>query len=146
LKSYADTSFLVSLYVPDVHSAPAISAMGRIKESVLITAFSEVELCNAIALRIYRKEITELQAKAATRAFEQDIQTGVLSLQPMRTATFQKAKKLARRHTALLGTRTLDLLHVAAALTSGANGLLSFDARQRKLAHEVGLSLRPKAL
>jgi predicted nucleic acid-binding protein len=144
LKSYADTSFVVSLYVPDVHSPAAIAAMGKTGGPVLITALIEVELCNAIELRVFRKELTGQQGKAAAQAFEEDLQNGVFSLQPLPAATFGQAKRLARQHTASLGTRTLDLLHVAAALTLGADSIFSFDASERKLAHAAGLHVRPK--
>ena len=46
-----------------------------------------------------------------------------------------------RQTTARLGTRTADLLHVAAALELGAECLYSFDQQQRKLARAVGLKV-----
>jgi len=120
--------------------------MGRIEGEVLISAFGEVELANALELRLFRKEITARQAKAAAQAFEQDLLAGVFRLQAIPSAAFEKAKRLARQHTALLGTRSLDLIHVATALTLGATGFLSFDTNQRKLAHEAGLTVAPKTL
>lgn len=144
MSGYADTSFVVSLYVPDVHSRAAIATISRVREPLLITGFVEVELCNALKLRRFRKDLTAAQVKAAAQAFEQDRQTGIFSLQALPFAAFEKAKVLARRHTALLGTRSLDLIHVASALTLGASGFFSLDRTQRKLAHAAGLSLRPK--
>lgn len=146
MSSYADTSFMVSLYVPDAHSPSAIAETGHTKNPILITPLCEVELCNAIELSLFRKEITGQQAKAAAQAFEQDIQIGFFTVQPITPATFEKAKRLARQHTATLGIRTLDLLHVAAALTSGASTFFSFDIGQRKLARAAGLTLRPKTV
>jgi predicted nucleic acid-binding protein len=49
---------------------------------------------------------------------------------------------LARKHTALLGTRTLDTLHVAAALELKSERFLTFDERQAKLAKAIGLKLK----
>ena len=43
-------------------------------------------------------------------------------------------------------TRTLDALHVAAALLLEAKTLASFDDRQRRLAASVGLQLLPETL
>ncbi|MDP2997729.1 MAG: hypothetical protein Q8N47_09585 [Bryobacterales bacterium] len=73
MKSYADTSFLVSPYVPDAHSAAASAAMKQARSEVMITAFGEVELLNAIQLRVFRKELTRAQAKSAARAFQDDL-------------------------------------------------------------------------
>jgi predicted nucleic acid-binding protein len=54
---------------------------------------------------------------------------------------FERARLLSRQTTAKLGTRTADLLHVAAALELGADYLYSFDLQQRKLAQTVRLKL-----
>ena len=42
-----------------------------------------------------------------------------------------------------LGCRTLDIIHVAAALVLGAKEFVTFDARQGALAKKVGLTVRP---
>lgn len=47
--------------------------------------------------------------------------------------------QLSRQITARLGTRTADLLHVAAAIELKADYLYSFDQQQRKLAQVVRL-------
>ncbi len=41
-----------------------------------------------------------------------------------------------------LGTRTLDILHLAAAMVLGADSFQTFDDRQRKLAKFAGLVCR----
>jgi hypothetical protein len=57
LRVYADTSFLVSLYNPDVHTTRAADQMGRLRGIVLLTPLAE--LTNALKLRIFRKEANE---------------------------------------------------------------------------------------
>jgi predicted nucleic acid-binding protein len=54
-------------------------------------------------------------------------------------AVFDTARRIARTHTAHLGTRTLDVLHVASALILGATDFYTFDKNQRKLARIEGL-------
>ena len=120
--------------------------MARVHDGVFVTAFGEVELANALQLRVFRKSISRQDAEAAGRTFEQDQLGGVFSMQPVSPAIFELAKRLSRKHSAVLGTRTLDLLHVAAAVHLGADAFLSFDANQRKLAHAVGLSIHPRSL
>lgn len=111
---------------------------------VVITAFGEVEVFNAIELRLFRKEVSGRQAKLAGQAFEQDLKDGVFISQAIPALTFEKAKRLAHQHTASMGVRGLDLIHVASALTLAVTTLLSFDVAQRKLAHSAGLTVGPQ--
>jgi predicted nucleic acid-binding protein len=53
---------------------------------------------------------------------------------------FAASERLARRHVATLGVRTLDSLHVAAALELGAGRFWTFDDRQTRLAEAEGLA------
>jgi hypothetical protein len=48
---------------------------------------------------------------------------------------------LAEQHTGLLGCRSLDVLHCAAARILGVSEFISTDARQKKLATAMGLNL-----
>jgi predicted nucleic acid-binding protein len=59
------------------------------------------------------------------------------------TNVFRRADELSEEHASHNGQRTIDLLHVAAALECSARTFLSFDQRQRKLAQAAGLKVRP---
>ena len=59
-------------------------------------------------------------------------------------ALFAKATELADRHSTRLGTRSLDLMHVAAALLLETDTFFSFDERQRKEAKADGRKVRPR--
>ena len=52
---------------------------------------------------------------------------------------FDRAKRLAEKQTLRLGTRTLDVLHVASALVLKADTFYTFDVNQRKMAKAEGL-------
>jgi uncharacterized protein len=56
---------------------------------------------------------------------------------------FRAAAQLAVRHSGRLGCRSLDILHVAAARKLAASQFWSFDARQRALAQQLGLNVKP---
>ena len=56
---------------------------------------------------------------------------------------FEKAALLSDRHGPMVGTRTLDILHVAAALVLDAKRFLTFDQRQHTLAKKAGLEVAP---
>jgi len=139
LSAYADTSFLASLYVLDGNSAPAAARMKRAKLPLLITPFGELELTNAIALRLFRKELSVSQMNAAHALIRKDLEDGVLMVNALPAKAFDRAKQIARRQTPRLGTRTLDVLHVASALVLQADTFYSFNARQGKLAAAEGL-------
>ena len=138
MKVYADTSFLVSLYAPDANSAKAAARMRQPEAVLLLTPFVELELTNALHLRIFRRELTVAEVRAAYRAFQHDVAAGVFSTQPVPSAVYEQAKRMARRYTPALGVRTLDVLHVATAVVLRAEALWTFDANQAKLAKAVG--------
>ena len=56
-------------------------------------------------------------------------------------SVFAEAERLSAATTTDTGVRTIDLLHVAAALSQGASGLVSLDHRQRAAAGFAGLGL-----
>lgn len=56
-------------------------------------------------------------------------------------ATLNRAAALSRAYSAKLGTRSLDVLHVASALELDLRSFLTFDSRQQELASAVGLKL-----
>ena len=146
MKRYSDTSFLFSVYLRDIHSSTGLQVMRTLTEPVMITPIVEVELYNAIQLRVFRKDVSAPEAKAAAHNFEADIEAGIFSLQPLTPATFEIAKRLSARHTPTLGTRGFDLIHVASALALGADVFLGFDKNQRKLAQAAGLTLHPETI
>lgn len=137
---YADTSFLVSLYSPDSNSAEAAGRVGQSQLPLLVTPLGELELANALQLRLFRKEVRAPQVRAAYAAFHADLRDGVLSMKAMPMEVYAQARRLGMRWTSRLGTRTLDIIHVAAALALGADVFNTFDDRQRRLARAAGLA------
>ncbi len=137
---YADTSFLVSLYTPDANSRAAAELMRTAKLPVLITALGELELTNALRLRIFRRELSSAQVKAAAALFRKDIETGIFTVAAMPPSTFESAKRISLRHTSQLGARTLDILHVASAISLHVDTLYTFDKAQRRLAQAEKLA------
>jgi len=110
---------------------------------LFISPLVELELTNALQLRVFRKELTNGEARAAYVAIQKDLAAGVYSIQPLSAMVFDTAKRISLKHTAGIGSRSLDVLHVAAALAMSAEVLLSFDGNQRKLAKAAGLRAAP---
>jgi predicted nucleic acid-binding protein len=143
LSVYADTSFLVSLYVPDANSGRAAAYMNDASLPILLTPLGEVELTNALSLRLFRKELTPSKIKASRALLAIDVADGVFRLTPLPPAAYARAALIARRRTPQLGTRTLDVLHVASALTLNVNTFCTFDRNQEKLAKREGMIVVP---
>ena len=108
---------------------------------MLLASVAEIELVNAISLRQVRNEITASDAKSSYALVSKDLLDGVLLVKRMPASAFETAKRIARKQTPRLGTRTIDVLHVAAALSFQAKIFCTFDARQAKLAETEGLAL-----
>ncbi len=113
--------------------------MKRAVLPILLTPLGELELTNAILLRLFRTELLPSKVKTAHALLRKDIEEGVLLLKPLAAAGYERAKQIARRRTPQLGTRTLDVLHVASALVLQADTFYTFDRSQRKLARIEGL-------
>jgi predicted nucleic acid-binding protein len=141
LKIYADSSFLVSLYIPDGNSESALRLMRISSGEHLVTALCELEVVNALGLRVFRKQASPAEADSAMINFEKDLREGLFQLRGLPEQVFERARQLSQQTTAKLGTRTADLLHVAAALELGADYLYSFDQQQRRLAQAARLKL-----
>ena len=110
---------------------------------MLITALCEVEAVNAIAQRVFRKQISQRQADASIQNLAGDLRDQVFQWAGLPEPAFVRARVLSRQLTPKLGTRTADLLHVAAALELGATGFYTFDFNQRKAAQSAGLKTNP---
>jgi predicted nucleic acid-binding protein len=141
LKIYADSSFLVSLYSADINWPTATRAMQASTGECFVSTLGELEVVNAFGLRVFRKEVSAVQAQSSVIDFEKDLRDGILQLRGLSDSIIERARQLSRETTAKLGTRAADLLHVAAALELGADFLYSFDQQQRKLAQAVRLKL-----
>lgn len=138
---YADTSFLVSLYVQDANSARATTEVKKLLP-LLLTPVAEHELRNAIRLCVFRRQITAGQRDSALQELAQDVSAGVLHPAPLDwPKAFQHAETLGRHHTETIGARGMDVLHVAAALALRARKFVTFDERQRQLARLAGLEV-----
>ena len=144
MSTYADTSFLVSLYVLDANSALAANQIKHAKLPILLTPFGELELANALFLRLFRKELVPSKVKAAYALLRSDIDGGIFQLKPLSAGVYERAKQFARRRTPQLGTRTLDVLHVALAALLQADTFFTFDRDQGKLARAEGLRVHPE--
>ena len=142
MTAYADTGFLCSLYAPDAHTRRAVSRMQRQRLPLPMTWLHQLEFRNALRLRVFRREVTASQRDASLNAMLADLAAGVLTVTaPPLAAILTEAERLSVLHTETIGTRSLDVLHVASALVLGLRACLTFDIRQIALAKAAGLKV-----
>lgn len=145
MSAYADTGFLVSLYLEEMTSPAADAAFAELAGGLPVTPLGLLELRNAFNLAIVRGRITEGERDRLWAKFEEQCEVGVFETSAVEVeALHQRARELSDRYTPLPATRSLDLLHVAAAIELGAQEFLSFDDRQRRVARAEGLRVRPE--
>jgi hypothetical protein len=144
LIAYADTSFLASLYGTDANSQQAAHQVELLAPSFLISPLGELELVTAFEAREFRKILSAIEVEASLQSFRADLAMGVLTRKPIPPGAFARAIVLSKLYTRTLGSRTLDILHIAIALELDAEVFFTFDKDQIKLAKRAGLTVRPR--
>ena len=145
--TYIDTGILIKSYVREPDTPEALAIIEASGDPQVFSHIHEIEIPNAIRLKRFRKEITKEAEASAIQLFRDDVKTGRLERPEYDLAeVFRGAERLSAKHSGDLGTRSLDLLHVAAALEAGCTAFASFDQRQRKSAALAGLKVVPSKL
>lgn len=139
---YYDSGVLVKLYVREEFSGAVARFLAERQEAVVINELHEIEMRNALRLKRFREEIDDEQLAASMAMLSSDLAARRL----VRTgidwqSVFVEAERLSATATPGTGVRTIDLLHVAAAINREASGLVSLDHRQRAAAQLAGLGL-----
>jgi predicted nucleic acid-binding protein len=137
---YVDPSALSRLYLHQPGSREMHLWRTRAKGSLPVTHHGRTELVNAVSLAVFRGERTPEQAERAWSNIDADFEDGHLAqVDILWRAALNRAGELSRKYSSKLGTRTLDVLHVACAVELRLSRFLTFDDRQRKLAMAAGL-------
>lgn len=134
---YADTSFFVSLYLPDRHTSEVERRL-KSRPSLWMTPLHLAEWAHAIEQHVFRKVITRSEADRLIRRFREHRAQNLWKEASVPDRAFDICAELAHRH-ARIGVRTLDTLHVASALELKTEDFWTLDERQAKLAMAVGL-------
>ena len=131
--AYVDTSVLGAYYCPEPLSPSAEAALRDI-EAPVISDLTLVEFSSLVARKRQLKELDAREASRVLGAFSEHAAGGFYRRMPMGTGHFTRARRLIEAATSL---RTLDALHLAAALIAGipiltADGQLARAAKKLK--------------
>jgi predicted nucleic acid-binding protein len=144
LKAYADSSFIVALYLQQERSSEASVLMQRYGQALPFTPWHRLEVRNAIRLAVFQGLIDSHLAKPQLRQLDSDLydQTLLAHQSIDWTDVLREAERLGAAHNERLGCRSADLFHVAAASQLGRAQFLTFDRRQAVMARAAGLTVK----
>jgi predicted nucleic acid-binding protein len=138
--SYFDTSALRPLFIHEERSRRMSRYIHRHRGSIRMTRFGYAELVNSMACAVFRKDISAAQFGAALADLDSDLKSErIIMVDLLWRAAIDRAVELSREHTPELGSRMLDVLHIASALELGVKNIISYDERQIELANTAGL-------
>ncbi len=139
---YVDTSVIVKLYIKEEYSRETSDWIRANNAAIPLTSFHELEFKNAIHLKQFRAEIVENQTSHIISTFYKHESRGVYYRPQLDWPNiFTHAIDLSEGHSKTIGTRSLDILHVASAISIKAERFLTLDERQSELASLAGLKI-----
>ncbi len=139
---YFDSGVLIKLYIRERNSATAAQLVQQFP-FVSFNQLHALEIANTFHTLSGRGLITVVQRTSAEHHLASDIaSTRLRRLQPEWQHLFQQSLELARDFSSTTLTRSLAVLHVAAAILAQASIFVTADKRQFDLACLTGLDCR----
>jgi predicted nucleic acid-binding protein len=133
---------LVALYYPEVKTARLEAHLRKGRSNFPFTWLHELEFTNSLQLKVFRGEGTETALDATLAAIRSDVEAGVFFRAQIAWApVFEGALRMSAAYSRHLGTRSLDLLHVATACLLNPKEFITSDQRQAELAEREGLKV-----
>ncbi len=138
---YLDTSVLVKLYFREEYLRETATWLKTNNQAIPLTRFHELEFINAIQLKQFRA-ITENETELVISRFHGHEKIGVYYRPQLEWPNvFNLAMGLSKNFSNALGSRSLDILHVASAISIKVDKFLTLDRRQSELARSAGLKI-----
>lgn len=139
---YVDPSALSRLYIHQAGSREMAAWRAKISGPLSVTHHGRTEVVNAICRAAFLRQLDEAGMADALAELDGDFAAGHLSQADILwRAALNRAAELSQTHTPKLGTRPLDVLHVACAVELKSHYFLTFDIRQQQLAAAVGVKI-----
>ena len=139
---YVDPSALARLYLHQAGSREMAIWRGKLQGPLAVTLHGRTEVINAICRSAFLGQLNPDRLSEALADLNSDFISGLYrQADILWRSALNRAAELSQQHTPKLGTRSLDVLHVACALELKLRHFLTFDTVQQKLALAVGLRL-----
>lgn len=140
IAAYLDTSVLAKWFVNEPGSE-AVRDFMMSQRKLIISRLAVVELHSVLGRRRRNREITLAYERAALRAFNGDLATGVFHVEPMNDGHVMLAAAIFDRIGAV-PLRTLDALHLASVMQLNGPRLITADRAMAQAARKLGLPCR----
>ncbi len=134
MTSFPDTSFLCSCYRTQEHSLRVDDFLTMHPAPLPVSSLLLLEFRQSARLqsRLHRQDHTKgfpsAEAHAMLRALQADLHSGIFNIVPVDwLEVHQLAEMLSAKHTEARGHRLVDILHIATALSLGAEGSLAWN-------------------
>ncbi len=138
---YLDTSAFLKLYVREADSGRVQDLVTSQKEPLPVWEFQQVEMINALHLKVFWKEISADDANRLLDLFDQRLRRGQYYCPYINRAELLLTFRSLAKWTPETGCRTMDILHVACAMQLAPEAFVSFDERQLNLARKASLKV-----
>ncbi|MDB4541306.1 type II toxin-antitoxin system VapC family toxin [Akkermansiaceae bacterium] len=138
---YLDISALLKLYLLEKGSEKVNRLVIGQDEPLPICEFQEMELINALHLKVFWKELDQAQLEIQLSYFDERKAKGLYYFPEINRPQLQHDFRKLAAQTPIGRCRTLDILHVACALQLSVSQFVGFDERQRLLARHAGLTV-----
>ena len=137
---YVDPSALSRLYLHEEGSREMAAWRAKTAGVLAVTHHGRTDVINALCRAAFLGHLNRDALAECVRDFSTDFAEGRLrQADILWRAALDKASALSQKYTPDLGTRSLDVLHVACALELNLRRFLTFDTRQQELAKRAGL-------
>ncbi|HEV8542089.1 MAG TPA: type II toxin-antitoxin system VapC family toxin [Verrucomicrobiae bacterium] len=142
-QTYVDPSALSRLYFHHEEGSREMAAWRKkTRGSLPVTHHGHTEVVNAIGLAVFRGSLAPEDASDSWKWLEDDFVSGhLLKADILWRGALNRAADLSREHTPALGSRSLDVVHVACALELHLRAFLTFDHRRQELAAATGMKV-----
>ena len=139
---YWDSSLIVKLYIREEQSPAVVQTVKSIDLAIPFTHLHDLEINNALNLKLFCGEVEKSEVDYLRKKIQTHEEVGVYYRPSLDwTDIFRAANDFSNRHTSRIDVRSLDILHVAIAISIGAESFMTNDIRQRLLATAVGLKI-----
>lgn len=137
---YVDTSLLVALHIPELHSAAALNWLNDHSGSILTCSdWGKLEFASALSRKLRSRRVQEVEREPIEQAFVETLAQDfmMVSVEP---SDYSIAGEMLRHHRT--GLRSGDALHLAVAKRQAAT-LVTLDATMTHAALYFGLAVSP---
>ena len=147
MNCYCDSSFFLRQLLSSPLRPAAVQVAAQLEREfsfVPLTLLTRFEVIQALRFEAWRnrndrtKGVPAAQVDTALNLFAGEVGSAFQIVHLDSTKVFSRAELLSRS-TPENGWRTLDIIHVASALTLGAKRFFSYDRNQNSLAQREGL-------